>query len=212
MSVNKIIFIFKQKDMDRKDVRKKVVEKFLEELHGPGADETYKRYQYVVEKTKSGNIILTRPANLKLGFDFRVDVEGMLFKKGSNSPSHEDIFNDLKYKHDEDKKYAEKVRMGIIDVYNMKEPEDIIKKIKEKNIGLKVDLLLKLAKWLAIEQDIRYWNGWGRVKNVKWLELIHFFDYKFKIIKKNKIQTFVFFDKNGKELTENKAMKIMRSL
>jgi len=212
MAINKIEFIFSQKGMDRAEIRKKVVEKFLEEKPGPGEnDDPYNRYEYLVEKTKEGNILLTRPANLKLGFDFRIDVEGKKFMKGTISPAHQDIFLDLKEKYAKDPKYAEEIRRAIIRVYNMDEPEDIISSISEKNIGFSVELILKLAKWFAIEQDVRYWNGKGRILNITWLELIKYFNYNFKIIKKNKVQAFVFYDCEGNEVFEKKATKLMNN-
>lgn len=205
MSLIKLNFFINQKDLTRAQIRKIVVEKFLEESPGPADDETYNRYQYAVEHTSKGDVVLIRPANLKLGFDFRIDVLGMKFIRGTEAPSHEDLFEDLKLKHTKDPVYAELVRKAIIDVFYMAEPEEIISSITEKKIGLPVDLLLKVSKWLAIEQDIRYWNGWGRVKNIKWLELIKYFNYQVHIEKKGKTRVLLF----GDNLSEEKALKIM---
>ena len=207
MALTKIKYIFSQKDMSREDIRRKVVEKFLEEKSGPAKDENYNRYEYHVENSKEGNIILVRPANLKLGFDFRVDVKGMKFIKGSAAPSHIDIFEDLKTKFKKDQKYSEEIKDAIIRVAKMEDPSDILKDVKEKNIGYSVELLLKINKWLFVEQDIRYWNGWGRNKFVVWLQLMNFFKYEYET-KDNK---FYFFDKTNTKLTEKKAIEVMNS-
>lgn len=202
MALEKTKLIFSQKGMSREDVRRKMVELFLSERPGPAADENYNRYEYLVEETKQGNVLLTRPANLKLGFDFRIDVEGMTFLKGTCSPSHEDVFQDLKLKFNKDKNYSEDVRKAIIEVCEMNDPSDVIKSIVDKNIGHSVELLLKINKWFTIEQDIRYWNGWGRTKYIVWLKLMGFFEYNYEV-KNNK---FIFIDKDNNKFSEEKAM------
>lgn len=203
MSTSKKEFIFSQKGLTREQVREKVVKCFLKEKSGPAEDETYNRYHYVVEKTNDGNVIIIRPANLKLGFDFRIDVEGILFSKNTNAPSHLDIFEDLKEKFEVNKQFCDEVIEAIIDVNNMKDPEELIPHIKDLKIGLSVELILKVSKWFAIEQDIRYWNGWGRNKQVYWLKLMRYYRFKYMPTK----QGFKFYDKNGKLLTEDTAGK-----
>jgi hypothetical protein len=207
MIPKKIEFIFNQDGMTRDAVRKKVVSKFFEENPGPAIDETYNRYIYLVEKTPQGNILLIRPANLKMGFDFRIDVEGMIFgkeRKTPNAPKHIDLFEDLKHKYSKDKEFCSRVVAAIIAVNLMKDPSELLKDIDDENIGYSVELLLKISKWFAIEQDIRYWNGWGRNKQIIWLILMMHFEFKY-------IPTdngFDFYDKQGKLIKEEKAMKI----
>jgi hypothetical protein len=210
MALTKVDFMFSQRGMTRKSILEKVVLKFMEEKPGPAEDENYNRYEYHVEKIKQGEVVLTRPANLKLGFDFRIDVPSMKFLRNTVSPSHEDMFQDLKLKHSKDPDFAEQVRKAIIRVYNMEEPADVLKTINDKNIGLSVELLLKVSKWFAIEQDVRYWNGWGRNKHILWLDLMRFFAYDFKIAKKAGVPSFIFYH-DKKELTEKKAIEIMNS-
>lgn len=211
MALNRINFELTQRGKTRAQVRREVVEKFLEESPGPASDEVYNRYEYIVEETPEGRILLTRPANLKLGFDYRIDVEGMTFMKGTVSPTHQDIFKDLKFKNGKNPDYAERVRKALVDVYEMAEPEDILPKIQNKEIGYSPELLLKLAKWFAIEQDIRYWNGWGRVKNVTWFNLLKFFNYKYEVVKKKNTQEFIFYDSSGNKLSEKKATELMNN-
>jgi hypothetical protein len=203
LSTTKGELIFSQKGLTRNEVRKKVIEIFLQEKPGPAIDETYNRYLYLVEKTREGNVVLVRPANLKLGFDFRIDVEGKTFRNGTHAPSHRDLFEDLKRKFEHDPKFCHNVIEAIIDVNNMKDPEEILLNFKDIGFGLSVELILKVSKWFAIEQDIRYWNGWGRNKQVIWLRLMRHYEFRYVPVKTG----FNFFDENGNLLTEESAAK-----
>lgn len=203
MAITKKDFIFNQKELSRAQVREKVVKCFLKEKPGPAKDETYNRYHYLVEKTKEGNVVIIRPANLKLGFDFRIDVEGMTFRKNTNAPSHIDLFEDLKKKYNVNKQFCDDVIRAIKDVNDMNDPEEVLSNVKDLKIGLSVELILKISKWFAIEQDIRYWNGWGRNKQILWLDLMRYYEFRYVPIK----QGFKFYNKNGKLLTENMAAK-----
>jgi len=207
MATTKIKFNFSQKGMSRADARRKTVEKFMEEEPGPAKDETYNRYLYHVETSPEGKILLVRPANLKLGFDFRIDVEGFKFRKGTEAPTHIDLFEDLKKKKGKNSDFFEQVLHAIIDVNDMKEPEELLKKIEDKNIGYSVEMLLKVSKWLAIEQDIRYWNGWGRNKQVVWLKLMNFFNFRYVPIDSG----FKFYDEHRNLLSEKKSIELMDS-
>jgi|GEM_PF-144793 len=200
-----IEFIFSQNGMNRQTLREKVVNKFFQERPGPVEyNDTYSRYEYIVERTQFGNVVLIRPANLKLGFDFRIDVKFWDFGNGKNAPSHINIFEDLKEKHTTDTDFAEEVRLGILQVLNMEDPDDVLQNIQDKNIGLPVELILKISKWFAVEMDIRYWNGWGRNKYKLWLDLMKLFQYNF-----NGVDTgYNFFDDNGKKCSEKKATKL----
>ena len=201
----RIEFIFSQKGLSRREVKEKVVKKFFEEKPGPAEDGKYNKYTYLVEKTKEANInvVLIRPANLKLGFDFRIDVEGMTFSKGTHAPSHVDLFEDLKLKFSKDVQFCDKVIETIIEVINMKDPEEILGNFKDLNIGYSVELILKISKWFTIEQDIRYWNGWGRKKYERWIRLMRYYNFRYSTKKGN----FYFYDNNGKKLTEDTAAK-----
>ena len=106
---------------------------------------------------------MERPANLHNGFDFLINVENTNFSTSNRikyNPSHDNIFNDLKAKKTESQEKYKKLYKLIEDVYNCKEIEDTNLQF---NSGYPVDLILKVAKWFFIEQDIRYWNYSGRV-------------------------------------------------
>ena len=152
----------------RKQLRNDVVKKFLEEKGGYWRENVkhVTRFKYFVEKVKDGRkIYLLRPTYLNKGIDFQVWVEkfdGVEDKK----PSHKDIFEDLKIKKKENSKDFPRLIKMIDDVWNCQEPDSVLKKNEEIvfNKGLPIDMILKILKWLFIEQDITYWNYIGRNK------------------------------------------------
>jgi len=147
----------------RNEVRERVIAEFLKEAPGTGNGENQSKYLYFVEILKDGNrIYLERPANLHNGFDFLINVENINFSTTNRikyNPSHDNIFNDLKAKKEESPEKYKKLYKLIEDVYNCKEIEDTNLQFSS---GYSVDLILKVAKWFFIEQDIRYWNYSGR--------------------------------------------------
>ena len=147
----------------RNEVRERVITEFLKEVPGTGNGENQSKYLYFVETLKDGNrIYLERPANLHNGFDFLINVENINFSTTNrikHNPSHDNIFNDLKIKKAESSEKYKKLYKLIEDVYNCIE---INYSDLQFNSGYPVDLILKVAKWFFIEQDIRYWNYSGR--------------------------------------------------
>lgn len=97
--------------------------------------------------------------------DFVVSVEGLLkFKNGKEKPpSHDDVINDLKLKKSEDAhKFSELMRL-IDKVWNCEEPDDVLRGINLVfTNGFTIETLLKIIKWLFIEQDMTYWSYDGR--------------------------------------------------
>jgi len=149
----------------REELRKIVVLKFLEERPGLGRGNDAAHYRYNVEILDDGRrIYLTRPAYLKKGFDFRINVEGTIFQTGQEYPKHDDIFDDLRLKRQENPAISRRLHQAIERVYNCEDPEDILPEYTDIkfNIGHPVDLILKVIKWFLIEQDIRDWNYSGR--------------------------------------------------
>lgn len=153
----------------REEFRKKLISIFLKEKHGSSLDVTY--YYYYVDTLKDGNqIYLKRPTQLNKGVDFEVRVSGVNFRYGKygntistgNRPSHDDIFNDLLLKKDED---IHKFKILIALIKKIYQCEDLSLDEYEScqfQKGLSTDLILKVLKWLFIEQDITYWNRSGR--------------------------------------------------
>lgn len=150
----------------RNDIRMKVVNELSKEIPGQGKDTLASRYTYFVETLNDGRrIYLRRPAFLHNGFDFVVCVEGINFNpfgRRRDYPTHDDILNDLKDKYFEDPKKYEILYVALNAVFSCSyidlTPIDSL----YFNSGLPCDLLIKVLKWLFIEQDIRYWNYSGR--------------------------------------------------
>lgn len=151
----------------RNDVRKKVIEEFMKEQPGKGTGELASKYNYIVEYLQCGNkVILTRPANLKNGFDFLIRVENIDFSKGLGKfrdyPKHDDILDDLSLKKSKNCVLYQELYKFIVLTYECNEIDDNWFHNLNFDIGYPCDLIVKTIKWFFIEQDIRYWNYSGR--------------------------------------------------
>lgn len=159
----------------RQGLRRQVVSKFLDEEPGIGKGSDTAHYRYNVETLSDGRIIyLIRPAYLKKGFDFRISVEGMIFQTKKDYPKHADIFDDLRAKKNENPAMSRRFYEAIKEVYECKDPEDILPKHADIKFdtGYSLELVLKVIKWFFIEQDIRDWNYSGRRMFMKGVEEI----------------------------------------
>jgi hypothetical protein len=141
----------------RKGQRRKILDAWFEE-------EEHSRYRYNVETCKDGRkVYLLRPTWKNRGLDFQINLEG--FKsKCQEAPKHDDLTGDLKEKKAESPDHYQILRKAIDDVYGCEEPDDVLIKCPDLtfNSGLPMDSILKLLKWLFIEQDLTYWNHSGR--------------------------------------------------
>jgi hypothetical protein len=150
---------------DRRFLRETVVSKFLSEEGGYWKEDIkyVTRYKYYVEKLEDGRrIFLLRPTFLNKGIDFQVWVE-KLRDEEDRKPSHKDVFADLILKKKENPSMYPKLLEAIDRVWNCEEPDVVLKDYEFTFIeGFSVELLLKILKWLFIEQDITYWNYDGR--------------------------------------------------
>jgi len=149
----------------RGSLMKKAVEIFISEKPGywENGRKHVTRFKYFVEKTKDGRrVYLKRPTHLNKGIDFQVWVEkfdGIEDKR----PKHGDIFEDLKIKQEENPQDIPKLLKAIDSIWNCEEPDKVLVDLDVNfKKGFPLDLLLKILKWLFIEQDITYWNYDGR--------------------------------------------------
>jgi len=89
-------------------------------------------------------------------------------------PSYEDIIQDLKLKQEEEQNNFNILLKAINQIYICEDDDRILNWLKEKNIrfnvGENINVLLKIIKWMFIEQDIRYWNFSGRSKLKNYIE------------------------------------------
>ena len=151
----------------RNEVRSRVVNRFLMEAPGNGNGENASRYDYIVANLqKRNNVILTRPANLKNGFDFLIRVSNINFNPNGRArdyPKHDEILLDLHLKKNTNINLYSQLINYIEQIYDCQiEVEGIDFNALNFNIGFDTDLLLHCIKWFFIEQDIRYWNYSGR--------------------------------------------------
>ena len=157
------------KGNNRRAIRENLILEFLKEE--PGNNNETSIYYYYVDTTKDGTqIYLHRPAILNKGMDFGVHAENVIFYnktrsggvRRSSRPSHPTIIEDLSVKKVENKKEYAKVKELIDRIYNCENVSDKeILSLKFKT-GFEIELILKIIKWLFIEQDITYWNWSGR--------------------------------------------------
>jgi hypothetical protein len=152
----------------RKGLRDALIQKFLTEKPGYVRNNIVyvQRYTYYVESLKNEKrIYLKRPASLNKGMDFQINVEELLkFKNGNDKPpSHKVIIKDLKRKKSESLVKFKRLKKLIDEVCNCKEPSKILKRNRLSfKKGFSVEELLKILKWMFIEQDMTYWTGEGR--------------------------------------------------
>lgn len=150
---------------DRRTLRKTIAEKWCDE-------DQYTNYRYNVERCANGKrVYLLRPTWLNKGFDFQVNVEGLVkvVKPGKGPtremPSHGDVMHDLRSKLGKRPKDGDVLFDAVCAVYGCSEPAEVVKKMP-RLVGFKegwpVDQLLYTLKWLMIEQDVTYWLQTGR--------------------------------------------------
>ena len=153
-------------DLDRRGIRKFVINQFLDEEAGNGKSDLSTKYIYTVERLTNSNIVLKRPAFLNKGMDFTVHVVGKKFREKygtKDQPSHQEIINELIYlKQQYPIEYLE-LSTIINEIYQCKSYEPT--KLRNLNLFshiLSAEELALTIKWLFIEQDVTYWNWSGR--------------------------------------------------
>jgi len=161
----------------RSELRERVVNIFLRENSGEGGGDLASKYVYYVEKlSDERRIYLTRPATLKKGFDFLIHVENVNFAdkgKYRDFPKHSDIVYDLTLKSEKDAENFERLMNAIIEVFQCNEINDLTLRTIEYKIGYSPEMVVKVLKWLFIEQDIRDWNYSGRKMLFNALSKLH---------------------------------------
>jgi hypothetical protein len=156
---------------DRAELRKELINLFLQESPGQGTGDQASKYKYIVKQLNDGkNVFLSRPANLNNGFDFTLNVENINFNEGltnddgrpkraSTRPTHQNILEDLSAKKSENFSLYSELMEQIDLIFNCQEPT---KTNLPFSSGHPSDLILECLKWLFIEQDVTYWNNSGR--------------------------------------------------
>lgn len=147
---------------DRAELRKQIITIFLNENPGTGKGVLTSKYKYITKIVNNHEVYLSRPAQFNNGFDFTLNVSGINFNPGGRAttrPTHQNIYNDLLMKKNENPELYEQLKIQIDRLYNCSIPE---KTDFNFNSGLNSEILLECIKWLFIEQDVTYWNYSGR--------------------------------------------------
>lgn len=156
----------------RREQRRGAILQFLEEDLG-------RQYCYHVETLEDdAQVCLLRPTMLNKGMDFQVtvgdfkagrgvrltmrEIEG----RGCYRPDHKKIFRDLDAKRRKNPELLRKFMGAVEAVFNGAEPKAVLaKKRFDFGSGLTDEYILKVLKWLWIEQDVTYWNHRGKGRN-----------------------------------------------
>ena len=152
--------------LPRHEIVRKIVNTFIDtesQQRGKGV-----KFHYPVENLSSINrpLFIFRPGGLnKWNFDFKVEVPEEL---GLGRGSHGEIEVDLRNKKQENEQKFRKLLQAITEVYECSEND--VDRLLEKypdlqtsfQTGAKVEILLKVVKWMFIMEDIVYWNYKGR--------------------------------------------------
>ena len=151
----------------RNDVRMRVINEFANETPGQGRGAAASRYTYYVETLADGRrVFLRRPASIYQGFDFVVKVENSNFaapnKRARSAPSHQDIISDLEMKRSSNPTEYARLYALIEKVYACHDVTDSELQSPVFSSGFSTEEIIKILKWLFIEQDIRYWSYSGR--------------------------------------------------
>jgi hypothetical protein len=147
---------------DRSELRKQVINIFLDENPGTGRHELTSKYRYITKAVDIHEVFLSRPAQFNNGFDFTLNVSNINFNPGGRSttrPTHQNIYDDLLQKKVENLELYNELKTEIDRIYNCQTPT---KTFFNFNNGLNSEILLECIKWLFIEQDVTYWNYSGR--------------------------------------------------
>ena len=123
---------------------------------------------YEVETLSTGEkIVINKPGGKRswgrlsrndfMVFIYSPDNEGLLLI------SHPEILEDLKLKYQADKEETENIIYGLFFVFNGLEPDNVIINRKLKNInGIETEKLLKVYKWIWVQEDCNYPTAEGR--------------------------------------------------
>jgi len=149
----------------RHEIVRKVINIFIDaenQQRGKGV-----KFRYPVENLSiNKQLFIFRPGGLnKWNFDFKVEV---LEEFGLGKGTHDEIILDLQNKKQENPQKFIMLLQAITALYNCSE-NDVDRLLenypdlqRQFQTGAKVDVLLKIVKWMFIMEDIVYWNYQGR--------------------------------------------------
>lgn len=143
----------------REDIRKYLLELFIKE-------DCKTKLRYYVENIGNKHIYIERPGQLNKGCDFVIYVEDLIkWKNGNDKPlKHDNLLDDLNRKKEVlSEEQFEVLKLAIKDIYELKPYSEAIERvISLPQSDWSYELILKLARWFFIEQDMTYWAKSGR--------------------------------------------------
>lgn len=155
--------------LSRPEIVQKVVNIFIQtEMNHPRPGTVFFYPVEVVEALPEGQLLLRRPAAArKWNFDFKVEVPEEL---GLGRGTHAEMLLDFQNKKSENPEKFEDLFQALTEIYNCTEND--VDTVLQKypgirtsfRTGAKVDVFLKVIKWMFIMEDIVYWNYKGRTK------------------------------------------------
>jgi len=166
--------------LTRHEIVKRIVNIFINteyQQRGKGV-----QFWYPVEQLPSNiqlspentQLFILRPGGLrKWNFDFKVNVT---LELGLGKGSHEEMASDLRNKKQENLQKFNDLLQALTIIYDCSENDvdQILGKYSDLQIsfqtGAKVEVLLKVLKWMFIMEDIVYWNYEGRTKLYNYLK------------------------------------------
>jgi len=151
--------------LPRHEIVRKIINTFIDaesQQRGKGI-----KFRYPVENLSTdAQLFIFRPGGLnKWNFDFKVEV---LEEFGLGKGTHDEIISDFQNKKQENPQKYNALLQAITEVYGCSENDvDLILKNYPDlqtsfQTGAKVEILLKVVKWMFIMEDIVYWNYQGR--------------------------------------------------
>lgn len=152
--------------LDRSEIVRRVINTFIDnesQQRGKGI-----KFRYPVENLSTGGkLFISRPGGLrgKWNFDFKVEVvEEFGLRKGT----HEDIALDFQSKKRGNPQQYDALLQALTAIHNCSENDVdcLLERYPDLQgafqTGARVDILLKVVKWMFIMEDIVYWSYKGR--------------------------------------------------
>ena len=153
--------------LPRHEIVREVVNTFIDtgnQQRGKGV-----KFRYPVENLASVNkqLFIFRPGGLKWNLGFKVEAPKEL---GLGRGTHDEIKSDFHNKKQENPQEFSVLSQALTAIYECSENDvDQLLKIYPSletsfQTGAKVEILLKVVKWMFIMEDIVYWSYEGRAK------------------------------------------------
>lgn len=168
MAVERTTINWRMDETSRVEQRVAVLLKWSEEESGGVGIK--QRYRYNVETFSGDGIVyLHRPAFLNKGCDFTVHCTPLISRddgKKFTNPRHQDLVREILHISVQSPTLKTEMLRSINDVYECKNVNlvsaEVCSKFHDRELSDRFERVLKVLKWLYIEQDITDWNTSGR--------------------------------------------------